>query len=244
MLLFQSALTEALLSSRSMQCVVHMAQAAEILLKARIADDHHLLIFSKIPEQKINAPELSLEYLLEKGNTLSYDQLPDRLWATTGVVINNLQGYKEFGKLRNQIIHISMTTCNDLNMKALEFGLNILDPLVERFWGKSVIDFILTNSWDNSGNEICFGVTEKFDSCLINKFNTFPSLRRLLGEDASNDWVAYMKRQENDRIVSQKFDYINVSNNDELADLAEAENEMRRQEESRWQAFLEEFMSA
>ncbi|MTJ52431.1 hypothetical protein FJR38_07000, partial [Anabaena sp. UHCC 0253] len=49
MFLFRSALIEASRGEIPM-CVVHTAHAAEILLKARIAQEHPLLIFSKLPK--------------------------------------------------------------------------------------------------------------------------------------------------------------------------------------------------
>ena len=83
-----------------------------------------------------------LPELLEKGHTFSYAQLPDQLWATTGTRIDNLEGYKAFGRLRNQIIHFSMANEKDLDFQSLEYAVNILDPLVISFWGKSVIDLL------------------------------------------------------------------------------------------------------
>ncbi|KPQ32814.1 MAG: hypothetical protein HLUCCA11_20465 [Phormidesmis priestleyi Ana] len=106
MMLFQDSLLEALSRNR-LRCIVHMAQGAEILLKARIADEHPLLIFSKVPNRKANQTQLSLIDLLEKGRTLSYSELPDQLWAVTETPIPNIDAYQEFGKLRNQIIHFS-----------------------------------------------------------------------------------------------------------------------------------------
>ncbi len=136
-----------------------------------------------------------------------------------------------------------MTTCNNPNMKALAFGLNILDPLIQEFWGKSVIDFIIADPWNDDLNEICRRVEES-DPDLIEKFNAFPRLRYLLEGDAVNDWEAYKEKKENDKLIAQDFDYIDVGYNDQVVEFTEAENEIRRQEEAGWQAFLDEFMSA
>lgn len=58
--------------------VLHAAQAAEILIKAAIAKEHPLLIFSELPKVgKNNSEKISIDQLLQKGKTLQYSQLPD-----------------------------------------------------------------------------------------------------------------------------------------------------------------------
>ena len=84
--LFRDALIEALNNDfDTRKCLVHVVHAAEIILKARIAQEHPLLIFTEVP--KLNPAKTSLTFvdLLENGHTLSYDKLPDRLWAATGI---------------------------------------------------------------------------------------------------------------------------------------------------------------
>ena len=88
MFLFCDSLMEALEPNFDRRkCLVHVAHAAEILLKARIAQEHPLLIFSKIPKPNPEKMNLTFIDLLENGHTLSYEKLPDRLWATTGIKI-------------------------------------------------------------------------------------------------------------------------------------------------------------
>lgn len=141
MLLFRDALMEALQGQQPL-CVVHAAHAAEILLKARIAQEHPLLIFSRLPKADPQKETLTLMDLLESGHTFSYGELPDRLWATTGIKIKEKSRYEEFGKLRNQIIHFSMSNVKSLDIITTQYSLEFLDPVVESFWGKSAIDFI------------------------------------------------------------------------------------------------------
>lgn len=144
-LLFRDALMEALDPSFDRRkCLVHIAHAAEILLKARIAQEHPLLIFSKIPNPNPNKSPLTFIYLLENGRTLSYEDLPDRLWAVTGFKIegNILDEYKKFGKTRNQIIHTSMTSGEIPSDQIWRYSFEFLDPLVDKFWGHSVIEFM------------------------------------------------------------------------------------------------------
>ncbi|MEA5580462.1 hypothetical protein VB620_03790 [Nodularia harveyana UHCC-0300] len=182
MLLFRDAFMEAVHNDKLM-CVVHTAHAAEILLKARIAQEHPLLIFSQLPtlDEKSN-DTLGLIELLEKGRTLSYSELPSRLWATTGIKIERLKQYQEFGKLRNQIIHLSTTNTekapDDLT---LLYSLQLLDPLVESFWGRSVFDFIKNDYFYPYYSDLTLGFLEE----RIKKIHPIDErLRRLLGENS------------------------------------------------------------
>lgn len=178
MLLFRSAFIEALQGHTPM-CVVHAAHAAEILLKARIAQEHPLLIFSKLPKSESNRDNLPLiDLLLKDGRTFSYDELPEQLWATTGIKINQVAQYKEFGRLRNQVIHFSMTSAKKLDQLTLNYSLELLDPLVESFWGKSVIEFIARDH--STSNYISSGILEAH--LLDNSFTIDQRLRRLLGD--------------------------------------------------------------
>lgn len=188
MLLFQSAFMEALYSETPM-CVTHAAQAAEILLKARIAQEDPLLMFSKLPNSN-NKDNLELNYLLEKGRTFSYAELPNQLWATTGIKIEQRDKYDQFGKLRNQIIHLSMANVGKLDMLTLEYSLQVLDPLVEIFWGKSVFDFIKRNPL--YVDEFKIGLLE--DKIIDKGLKIDTRIRRVLGEDSKIAWEDMQKR--------------------------------------------------
>jgi hypothetical protein len=124
---------------------MHAAHAAKILLKARIAQEHPLLIFSKLPKANPNKDSLTLIDLLEGERTLSYEELPDQLWATTGIKIAQIDEYRQFGRQRNQIVHLSLTNDDTLDELTLRYSLELLDPLIESFWGKSVIEFIVND---------------------------------------------------------------------------------------------------
>jgi hypothetical protein len=43
---------------------------------------------------------LAFDDLFEKGRTIDFQDLPERQWATTGQTLQNLDVYKEFGRLR------------------------------------------------------------------------------------------------------------------------------------------------
>ncbi|MBD1842801.1 hypothetical protein H6F89_05125 [Cyanobacteria bacterium FACHB-63] len=202
MLLFRDAFLEALQGERRM-CVVHAAHAAEILLKARVAQEHFLLIFSRLPKSDPNKDALTLAALLENGRTFSYEELPDQLWATTGIRIERLNQYREFGRLRNQIIHFSTANAKELNLLTLRYSLEVLDPLVESFWGRSVIDFIENDPFIYLPAERLENLIRQ-SGCAIDE-----RLRRILGENSREAWEsmqAYFKElREHDESLPSEY---------------------------------------
>lgn len=120
--------------------VIQAAHAAEILVKARIAQEHPLLVFEHIPKSK-NRTSLELEHLFEDGKTLRYYDLPERLWASTGIRLADQSLWESFGKLRNIIQHFTYPPNKDFAQLTLEFVFGILDPLMLGSWGLHAIDF-------------------------------------------------------------------------------------------------------
>ncbi len=119
------------------------AHAGEILIKACIAKEHPLLIFDQLPKStKVDNQLLDLKAVVELGRTIQYQELPEKLWATTGYRIHNVELYREFGKLRNWIQHFASpydrTYLTDRN---LEFIFGVIDPLINDFWGLYAVDF-------------------------------------------------------------------------------------------------------
>ena len=120
--------------------VLQAAHAAEILIKSCIAQEHPLLIFEHLPKNSEDA--VSFESLFQKGRTFEWQHLPDRLWATTGITIPNLETYTEFGKLRNGIQHFASPPSNiNLSEKTLRFVFDVIDPFIHKCWGLYAIDF-------------------------------------------------------------------------------------------------------
>lgn len=123
--------------------VIQAAHAAEILIKAAIAEQHPLLIFSQLPTSKhANGGLLNIEHLFERGRTIQFSDLPDSLWAATGYVLPNLECYKKFGELRNCIQHFSVPADVDLTEEIAKFIYGVVDPLMQNFWGIYAIDYI------------------------------------------------------------------------------------------------------
>lgn len=242
MLLFRGALLEALHSTHFL-CVIHMAQAAEILLKARIADDDLLSIFENIRGNNVDPTSLSLANLIEDGYTYSYDRLPNQLVKTTGISFGDSTEYRNFGKLRNQLVHFSLLNQTDLDIATLKYGLEILDPLVESFWGKSVLDFIQAYPRFDAYEQLEYGLTR--NKRLYKKFDVNPRLRLLLGRRAAADWQLYkeeLEKEDFERAESNKWMQAEYETEE-----TKIEDEYHRQQkdalEAKWQAFMDEFAS-
>lgn len=154
--------------------VLQAAHAAEILIKARISQEHPLLIFDRLPA--ISDDELSLNDLFEKGKTVEWSELPTRLWATAGINIPELTVYKEFGRLRNGIQHFMPSFVSEsASVKTLKFIFSVIDPFINNCWGLYAIDY------DEDYDPYLY-----FAPCLIRNNITF-----LVSKDAANsseDW--------------------------------------------------------
>jgi len=114
--------------------VLQAAHAAEILVKARIAQEHPLLIFDKLPKNVASQEFLDVDQLYEQGRTVQYNALPDQLWATTGLTIPNRQAFDEFGKIRNSIQHFIPKEGVAYGTLALKFIYDVIDPFINECW--------------------------------------------------------------------------------------------------------------
>lgn len=121
--------------------ILHAAHAAEILVKARIAQEHPLLVFDQVPRRPTGSTDLlSFKDLVERGRTLQYQDLPERLWAVTGIRLPREDTYFAFGRLRNAIQHFASPT-GDPRQHALEFVFSVIDPFIGEQWGLFAIDY-------------------------------------------------------------------------------------------------------
>ncbi|HDP9277496.1 TPA: hypothetical protein P7O69_003353 [Escherichia coli] len=125
--------------------VLQAAHACEIFLKARLAQEHPLLIFESLPKSTADCVNkttglLDFESLLEKGQTITYSELPEKVWAATGKKINNLKLYNDFGKLRNSIQHFAAPN-KDVSMLTSQFIYEVIDPFINAEWGMCAMDF-------------------------------------------------------------------------------------------------------
>lgn len=120
--------------------VLQAAHAAEILIKARIAEEHPLLLFESFPA--VTEDELSSEALFTEGHTIEWSKLYSILWATTNIKIPSKATFTDFGKLRNGIQHFGVKPKDiSASLKTLQFIYKIIDPFINECWGLYAIDF-------------------------------------------------------------------------------------------------------
>lgn len=120
--------------------VVQAAHAGELLIKARIAEEHPLLIFDRVPPARPDQL-LDLELLAREGRTFQYADLPQRLWAATGLHLADLELYHKFGRLRNSIQHFAVPPGVNCSKESLRFIFGVLDPFMHECWGLYAIDY-------------------------------------------------------------------------------------------------------
>ncbi len=120
--------------------VLQAAHAGELLIKARIAEEHPLLIFERFPEVSEDTI-LDSSLLAHEGRTVSYGDLPSRLLAAAGVSVPALARYGEFGRLRNSIQHFLPPTGMDFGIEAIHYIYSVLDPFIHECWGLFAVDF-------------------------------------------------------------------------------------------------------
>jgi len=122
--------------------VLQAAHAAELLIKARIAQEHPLLIFDQLPRStQVGGPHLDLSDLFRVGRTVQWSDLPERLWASTGLTLLNRERYDAFGKLRNGLQHFAPAHGIDPGEETLRFVFDVVDPFINQCWGLFAIDY-------------------------------------------------------------------------------------------------------
>lgn len=139
---------------RGVFAVLQAAHASEILMKAAIAQEHPLLIFSQIPKSSSTGGDLlDITDLLQSGKTIQYSELPERLWATTGYKVKDPQIFREFGKLRNTIQHLARPKVEFRTITA-EFVYKVIDPLIGEFWNLHAVEYCDVDSHEDDMIEI------------------------------------------------------------------------------------------
>ena len=122
--------------------VLQAAHAAELLIKARIAQEHPLLIFEQWPRStQASGAVLDLPDLFQRGRTIQWVDLPERLWASTGMNIPNRQRFDEFGRLRNGLQHFAPSPNGDPGEETLRFVFEVIDPFIYECWGLYAVDY-------------------------------------------------------------------------------------------------------
>ena len=159
--------------------VLQVAHAMEILAKARIAQEHPLLLFDTYPkptkrESRI-INEMTLSQLSEKGRTIEWSSIIEMLWLVADMKTVDISAFNEFGEIRNAIQHFGIVSKEKSvsYLTSLQFIYGTIDPFINESWGLFAVDYCQDyheDSEDNSnywnyirecliGNEIIFKVS-------------------------------------------------------------------------------------
>lgn len=91
---------------------------------------------------KLLEPTSILQICFNKVGTIQWSDLPERLWAVTGIQIPNKEAFDSFGKFRNGIQHFAPppNAC-DIQGITLRFVFEVIDPLINNCWELYAIDY-------------------------------------------------------------------------------------------------------
>lgn len=128
--------------------ILQVAHAMEILIKARIAEEHPLLIFDRLPKpQKSQGreiiDELTISKLSNEGRTIEWSSLLETLWAASNVKSIDIAEFNRFGNIRNCIQHFGIPPedCPVSHLTSLRFIYHVIDPFLFECWGLYAIDY-------------------------------------------------------------------------------------------------------
>ena len=128
--------------------LIHVAHGGELLLKAAIAKEHPLLIFSKTPSpDQFGSPRLTFEALVHGGRTITYKDLPNTLWAATGYRLPDIDTYNRIGDLRNAIQHFAVQQAN-YRCEVLSYICQVAEPVFQHFWDVGVFR-VIVDGWSD-----------------------------------------------------------------------------------------------
>lgn len=185
--------------------ILQVAHAMEILIKARIAEEHPLLIFDKLPKPTKNnegeiTDELSVSKLSEKGHTIEWSSLLDTLWAVNNVNSIDFTEFRKFGNIRNSIQHFGIPPANSVvsHLTSLRFIYNVIDPFINECWGLFAIDYCQDFDPESEENSIYWNYIRMY---LLNNEIVF-KISPMLYEQKQMWWYG----------IKVNGEYINISN--------------------------------
>ncbi len=122
--------------------ILQAAHAAELFIKARIAQEHPLLIIDKFPKINKENKDMSYRDLIVNSKTIQWHQLLDRLYICTGKKIKHEDIFLKIGNLRNNIQHLGIYNIEqNFSDITLEFIFKVIDPFINENWNLYAMDF-------------------------------------------------------------------------------------------------------
>lgn len=139
--------------------VLQTAHAMEILAKARIAEEHPLLLFDTYPKPKKDKEnkitnEMTIAQLSEKGRTIEWSNIIEMLWLVADIKTVDISAFNEFGEIRNAIQHFGIVPAEKKisYLTSLSFIYGVIDPFIHESWGLFAIDYCQDYREDSEDN--------------------------------------------------------------------------------------------
>lgn len=139
--------------------VLQTAHAMEILAKARIAEEHPLLLFDTYPRPKKDKEnkitnEMTIAQLSEKGRTIEWSSIIEMLWLVADIKTVDISAFNEFGDVRNAIQHFGIVPAekNVSYLTSLSFIYGVIDPFINESWGLFAVDYCQDYHEDSDDN--------------------------------------------------------------------------------------------
>ena len=163
--------------------VLQAAHAMEILAKARIAEEHPLLLFDTYPKPQRDRENrivdgMTVEQLCEKGRTIEWSSMTEMLWLTADVRSIDLTAFQEFGKLRNMIQHFGIVPEGKQvsYLTTLSFIYGVIDPFINECWGLFAVDYCQDYQEEREDNSAYWGFIRRYLAGNEIAFKVSPTL--------------------------------------------------------------------
>ena len=189
--------------------VLQVAHAMEILAKARIAQEHPLLLFDTYPkpakrENRI-INEMTLSQLSEKGRTIEWSSIIEMLWLVADMKTVDISAFNEFGEIRNAIQHFGIVSKEKSvsYLTSLQFIYGTIDPFINASWGLFAVDYCQDYHEDSEDNSNYWNYIRE---CLIGNEIIF-KVSPFLAENKAF-WWSSIKVAEEFTVLAEESDFI------------------------------------
>jgi hypothetical protein len=91
-----------------------------------------------LPRSTTAEDQLTFSELFAYGRTVQFSDLPELLWADTGIRMGRVDQYQAFGKLRNGVVHFALPARDHWRDDTIRFLFEVMEPLTQQFWNESI----------------------------------------------------------------------------------------------------------
>lgn len=119
----------------------HIALCAQLIIMARIVQEHPVLVFDSIPTINILKTTRKTLDLFDYGAPKHYQDLPEALWIATGYEMRDREHFLKFCHLCQPLSLFRQDTGN-LSDATTDFVFEVIDPMLDDFWQMSICSYL------------------------------------------------------------------------------------------------------